>query len=136
MTQSEEQQHYACTMVALRAKAGAVLLDKLKKLKREARRSPLHPAQLKMVKIFAKEGFPGAPELLQKSLQDGVKKRKRFAEIVKETPRQEGEANVAWVRRIWDQCNKYNTKYPAVIRAEFLEKCSQGRVKSRIRALT
>ncbi len=125
MTPSEEQQQRACVIAAMHAKAGSVLLDELEKLKQEARRGPLHPAQFKMAKIFDRQGFPGAQELLQKSLQDGLKKRKRFAEIVKETPRQESETDAAWVRRIWDQCAKYDTKCPAVITEELLKKLSE-----------
>jgi hypothetical protein len=106
MTQWEEQRLNACTIAAIRADAGSLLLDELAKLKQEARRGPLHPAQFKMVKSFARQGFPGAQELLQKCLQVGLKERKSFAEIVRETPRQEGESSIAWVRRIWDQCSK------------------------------
>ena len=129
MTQWEEQQRHACTIAAIRAKAGAILLNELAKLKQEARRGPLHPAQFKMVKVFAKQGFPGGQELLQKCLRDGLKERKRFADIVRETPRQEGETYIAWVRRIWDQCSKYDTNCPTVITVELLEKCSQGETK-------
>jgi hypothetical protein len=131
MTQWEEQQRHAWTIAAIRAKAGALLLDKLKKLQGEARRGPLHPAQFKMVKIFAKQGFPGAQELLQKCSQVGQKVRKRFSEIVKETPRREGETEIAWVRRIWDQCDNYDSEFPAVVTLELLEKYSQGSVKNR-----
>lgn len=129
MTQWEEQRHYACTIAALRAKAISAMLDKLEDLKREARRGPLHPAQFKMVKIFAKWGYPGAQELLQKCLREGLKERKRFADIVKETPRQEGETYIAWVRRIWDQCSKYDTNCPAVITEELLQRYSKGSAK-------
>jgi DNA-binding transcriptional MocR family regulator len=126
MTQWEEQRRDACTLAAIRAKVGSLVLDDLAKLKHEASRGPLHPAQFKIVKIFAQQGFPGAQELLQKCSQVGLKKRKRFSEIVKETPRQEGETYIAWVRRIWDQCAKYDTNCPAVITEELLQKCSQG----------
>jgi hypothetical protein len=115
MTQWEEQRLNACTIAAIRADAGSLLLDELAKLKQEARRGPLHPAQFKMVKSFARQGFPGAQELLQKCLQVGLKERKSFAEIVRETPRQQGESSIAWARRIWDQCSKYDTKCPTVI---------------------
>jgi hypothetical protein len=126
MTEWEEQRHHACAVTAFRAKVGSLLLDSLTKLKQEARRGPLHPAEFKFVKILAKQGFPGAEELLHKCLRDGVKKRKPFAEIVKETPRQKGETSIAWVRRIWDECAKYDTNIPAVITEELLQRCSQG----------
>lgn len=130
MTQWEEEQRHACTIAAIRAKAGAILLDELAKLKQGARHGPLHPAEFKIVRILAKKRFPGAEELLQKCLRDGLKERKRFADIVKETPRQEGETYIAWVRRIWDQCAKCDTKRPAVITEELLQKLSHGTEKN------
>jgi hypothetical protein len=75
MTQWEEERYHACTIAATRAKAGSLLLDELAKLKREARRGPLHPVQFKLVELFAKQGFPGAQELLQKCLQVGLKEK-------------------------------------------------------------
>ena len=131
LTQWEEQRRYACTIAAIRAKAGAILLDELAKLKQEARRGPLNPAQFKILKIFAKQRFPGAEELSQKCSQVGVKERKRFSEIVKETPRQEGETCAAWVRRIWDHGSKYETKYPTVITEELLQRYSEDTPKTR-----
>jgi hypothetical protein len=64
MTEWEEQRYHACTMVAIRAKAAALLLGKLARLKQEARRGPLNPAQVKLVTILAKRGFIEAQELL------------------------------------------------------------------------
>jgi len=101
-------------------------LDELARHKQEARRGPLRPAQYKMVEGLAKQGFPGAQELLQKCSQVARKERKRFAEIVRETPRQEGETAICWVRRIWDQCDKYETNCPTVITERLLEKCSRS----------
>jgi len=129
MTQWEEERHHACALAAMRAKAGAILLDNLANLKQEATRGPLHPAEFKIVNILANQGFPGAQELLQKCLRDGLKKRKPFSEIVKETPRQKGETFSAWVRRIWDECEKYDTNCPAVITMELLQKYSRGSAK-------
>ncbi len=74
MTQSEEERRHACSVAAMRAKAGSILLGSLAKLKHEARRGPLHPKEFKIVKILAKREFPGAQELLQKCLRDGVRK--------------------------------------------------------------
>jgi len=51
-----------------------------------------------------------------------------FAEIVRETPRQEGETFAAWVRRIWDE--KYDTKCPQSLTDELLEKLSRGSQKN------
>ena len=47
-----------------------------------------------------------------------------------ETPRQEGETPIAWVRRIWDECAKYDTKCPKVLTEELLEKYSQAGAKN------
>jgi hypothetical protein len=74
-TQWEEQRRHACAIAAIRAKVGCLLFDDLAKLKQEASRGPLHPAQFKMVKIFAKQGFPGAQDLLLKCSQSGLKSR-------------------------------------------------------------
>jgi hypothetical protein len=130
MTESEEQRCHACTIAAVRATLCSIGLDELAKLKQEARRGPLQPAQYKMVEGLAKQGFPGAQKLLETCSQVGLKERKDFAEIVRETPRQEGETYIVWVRRIWDQCDKYDTKCPRVITEELVEKCSRGRTKN------
>ena len=71
------------------------VLDQIESFRQKAKRGPLHPAQFQMLKIFAKQGFPGARELLRRRAQIGVKKRKSFAEVVKEAPRLEGETSVA-----------------------------------------
>jgi hypothetical protein len=129
LTPWEEEQIHAYTRAAIRAMVMPSLLDNLEEIKQDAKRGPLHPAQFKMLKLFAKQGFSGAQELLQKCSQVGLKKRKRFAEIVKETPCQEGETYFSWVRRIWDQCDKYDTKCPTVITEKLLQRCSQGSAK-------
>jgi hypothetical protein len=129
LTQWEEQQAHAYDRVAIRATIASILLDDIERMKEESERGPLCWQQIKSLKILARQ-FPEAQELLQKCLQDGLKKRKSFAEIVKETPRQKGEPYIAWVRRIWDQCAKYDTKCPAVITEELLQKCSQRNVES------
>jgi hypothetical protein len=98
----------------------------MEEIKREAQRGPLDHWQFKTLKMFARYSVPGARELLQKCLQVGTKKRKRFATIVKETPRLEGEASRAWVRRIWDECEKYGTECPEFLTEELLEKYSRS----------
>jgi hypothetical protein len=45
-------------------------------------------------------------------------------EIVKGTPRLEAETDVDWVRRIWDQCVKFGTDCPSVIKEEMVRKWS------------
>jgi hypothetical protein len=67
----------------------------MEEIRREAQGGPLNHWQFKTLKMFARYSVPGAKELLQKCLQVGLKKRKRFATIVKETPRQDGETCVA-----------------------------------------
>ena len=49
---------------------------------------------------------------------------------VKETPRQEGETQVSWVRRIWDQCAKFGTRCPDVITEELLQGITTNRKKN------
>jgi hypothetical protein len=107
------------------------LHDQIERIRQDARRGPLHPAQFKIVKLWAKQGFPGAQEVVQKCASAGLKKRKRFAEIVKETPRQEGETSGAWVRRIWDECDKYETNCPQMLSIELLERYSREGAKNR-----
>jgi hypothetical protein len=106
------------------------LLDTLMEIRRDAQHGPLHRTQFQILRLLVKQGFPGAQEVLQECSQVGLKKRKRFAEIVKDTPRQKGESSGAWVRRIWDECDKYETNCPEVLTIEFLEKCSRGSAKN------
>lgn len=129
LTQEEEQQFYAYNRAAMRATVGPMLLDTIERIKVETERRPLCRQEIKILKILARQ-FPEARELLQKCSQDAPKKRNRFAEIVKETPREEGEACPAWVRRIWDQCAVYDTKCPKVITEELLERYLQGSAKT------
>ena len=127
MTGQEVEQVHAHDDAAFHGLLSSMLVGSLADLKREAKRGQLNRHQIKMLKMLARNDFPGAQELLQKCLLNGIKKRKRFSEIVRETPRQEGETGVAWVRRIWDKCDNYDTKCPAVITEELLEKCSRSR---------
>jgi hypothetical protein len=129
LTQQEEQQFYAYNRAAMRSMVGPMLLDTIERIEVETERRPLYRQEIKILKILARQ-FPEAQELLQERSRDGVMKRKRFADIVKETPRGEGETDVAWVRRIWDQCAVYDTKCPKVITEELLERYSQGSVKT------
>jgi hypothetical protein len=126
----EEQQARDFDRAGVGTMAHSILLDDIKRMKRESERRPLVWQEIKALKIFAKEGFPEAQELLRTCSQEARKKRKRFAEIVKETPRQEGEPYIAWVRRIWDECAKYDAKCPTVITEELLEEYSHGSAKS------
>jgi hypothetical protein len=100
-------------------------IDDVEDLRRAAQRGPLHRGQLKILKLLAKQGVPGAREALEQCSRAGLKPRKRFVDIVKETPRLEGETELAWIRRIWDECDKYETNIPSVLTIEHLEKLSR-----------
>lgn len=102
------------------------VLDRIERIRRDAQRGPLHRGQLQIVKIWAKQGFPGAQEALEQCSRADLKERKRFRDIVKETPRLEGETDLAWVRRVLDECDKYETNIPSVITTELLEKYSRS----------
>jgi hypothetical protein len=54
---------------ALHAIAFPGLLDELWRIKQAAKRAPLNSHQIKMLKLFASRGYPGAKELLQKCSQ-------------------------------------------------------------------
>jgi len=101
-------------------------LKQIESIRRDAQRGPLHSGQLKILKIFAKQGVPGAQEVLKQCSRVGLKERKRFRDIVKETPRLEGETDHAWMQRIFDECDKYETNIPHVITLELLEKSSRS----------
>jgi hypothetical protein len=122
----EEQQVRACDTARIRALIGPALLAALEGIKRDAKRGLLDRYQFKTLKLFARRNYPGAQELLQKCSEVGLKPRKRFAEIVKDTPRREGEDYISWVRRIWDECEKYDTNCPTSITVELLDKYSRG----------
>lgn len=102
------------------------VLDQIEDMRQRAKRGPLHSAEFKILKLWASQGFPGAQELLQRRAQIGTKEKKRFSQIVKETPHQEGETHADWIRRILDQCSKYETDTPTVISVELLEKWSRS----------
>jgi hypothetical protein len=114
---------------AIATVATPTLIDTVEKLRQEAKRGPLHRAEVAMLKTLARQGLPGARETLQKCLEMGTKKRKQFAQIVRETRRHEGETPSEWIRRIWSECDKYETRIPDVIEFEALERFSQTRVK-------
>ena len=124
----EEQQLRACDRALIQAFTGPALIAALEGIKRDAKRGPLDRYQFKTLQLFARRNYPGAQELLQKCLKVGLRPRKRFAKIVKDTPRLEGEDYIFWVRRIWDECEKYDTNCPTSITEELLEKYSGGSV--------
>jgi hypothetical protein len=131
LTQWEDQQARAYDRAALHFTTGYMLRYSIKRMKKDSERGPLCWHDIQSLKMLAPK-FPEAQELLEKCLQNGIKKRKRFAEIVRETPRQEGEAYIGWVHRIREECAKYDTtKRPTVITEELLERYSQGGVKKR-----
>jgi hypothetical protein len=73
ITPGEEQQFCALAREALRAMVTPVLLNQLQCIKQDAKRGPLHGAQIKMLKLFARQEFPGAKELLKKCQQSSAK---------------------------------------------------------------
>jgi hypothetical protein len=91
LTQWEDQQARAYDRAALHFTPGYMLRYSIKRMKKDSERGPLCWHDIQSLKMLAPK-FPEAQELLEKCLQNGIKKRKRFAEIVRETPRQEGEA--------------------------------------------
>ena len=111
------------------ATVGPMLLETIERMRQDSERRLLCRQETRVLKILARQ-FPEAQEVLQKCSRNGVMKRKRFAEIVKETARQKGETPIAWVRRIWDHCAKHDTKCPTVITEELLQRYSQGSTKS------
>lgn len=133
LTPWEEEQVRACERAHLQALAVPPMLALLERIKREAKSGPLDRCQFKTLQLFARANYPGAQELLHKYSLQGLKQRKRFRDVIRETPRQEGEAFVSWIRRIWDECEKYDTTdRPAVITEELLERYSRaGRQKRR-----
>jgi hypothetical protein len=125
VTSWEEQQARAYDRAGAGTMAHFILLESIERMKKESEQRLLCRQEIKALKMFARD-FPEAQELLQKCLRDGVMKRKPFEEIVKDTPRQKGETFSSWVGRIWDECEKYDTKIPHVITEELLEEYSQG----------
>jgi hypothetical protein len=95
-------------------------IEQVESLRHAAKRGPLNWYQGQMLKIYARRGILGAPELLRQCLQVGLLKRKSFAGIVKDTPRQDREAPGGWVRRIWDECQRYGTSSRAVLTEKLL----------------
>ncbi len=78
MTPWEDQQAYRYERAAIRAMVAPALLNNLELIKQDARRGPLNRHQIKMLKLFARNGYPGAQELLQKCSQADEPKRKKM----------------------------------------------------------
>lgn len=129
MTQWEEHQARSYDRAGISLMAGAIIVEDIRRIKQDSERRPLAWHEVKALKIYTRS-FPEARELLETCPHEGPKKRKRFAEIVRETPRREGESSLSWVRRIWDRCREYDTTCPAVLTEELLEKYSQRAPKS------
>jgi len=80
---------------------------------------------------LASKRFPGAQELLRSCTPPPIRKRKRFTSIVKGVPRLKDETYSEWIRRILDECDKYETQIPDVIEIEALEELFRPIKKSR-----
>jgi hypothetical protein len=74
LTEWEKQRVHHCTMASLRAQAASDFLNKIEQIKRDAKRGPLHPEQIKMLQLFARAGFPEALKLLQQCSPSGTKR--------------------------------------------------------------
>lgn len=107
LTGSELQQLQTLDVRSFRALLGVAALDSLDRLKQAASRGPMHRPEYKMLEVLVKSGVPGALELWEKRVEIGLKPKKIFAAIVKDTSRQNGEAFGIWLHRIWDECDKY-----------------------------
>jgi hypothetical protein len=105
------------------------LLESLETFKEAAKSGPLNRQQFTVLKVLAKKRFPGAQELLRSCTPPPTRKKKRFASIVKGTPRLKDETDSEWIRRIWVECEKYETRYPDVIEIEALEELCRPRKK-------
>lgn len=129
MTQWEEQQARSYDRAGISLMTGAFIVEDIRRIRQDSERRPLTWHEVKALKIYARS-FPEARELLETRPHESPKKRKRFADIVRETPRREGESSLSWVRRIWDRCREYDTTCPAVLTEELLEKYSRRAPKS------
>lgn len=78
--------------------------------------------------------LPGAQELLRSCTPPPVRKKKRFASIVRGIPRLKDETDGEWISRIWVECEKYETRYPDVIEIEALEELCRPRKKGGTRS--
>jgi hypothetical protein len=66
LSQSEKEQFRASDRASARALLGSVLLNQIENIKREAKRGRLTSHHIEMLKVFARNGFSEAQELLQK----------------------------------------------------------------------
>lgn len=126
LTPWEEDRIRTCDQIAFRAMAWSMVLRRIKKIKRAARCGPLDSAQFAALKTFARQGVPGAAEALRECLKAGLKRRIRFSDLAKETPRLDGEQDADWMRRIWDKFSTYEVfNVPTVISTKLLERYSR-----------
>ncbi len=120
MTPWEEERFHMWDRTGVRAFVRSSFLRQLEGMKERAKKGPLHRLEVKSIQIFVKCGIPGAQELLEKCLKAGVKPRKRFSTIVKDTPQREGESGQNWVDRVLDESGKYETDCPLNLTVELL----------------
>ena len=66
LSRLEEEQIRASDRASARALLGSILLNQIEKIKREAKRGRLKSYHIKMLKVFLRNGFSEAQELLQK----------------------------------------------------------------------
>ena len=98
MTQWEEQQAYTLIRAGIRAMVAPALLDTLEGLKQEAKRGPLHPTQIKMLRVLAGH-FLEAQELLQRYSQ-----RKFTPEEFRALQEERSKGYRKDFERVWAKC--------------------------------
>jgi hypothetical protein len=82
LTPWEAQQLHGYTIASIRAQAASDFLDSIKRIKQDAERGPLHREQIKMLKLFARIGFPEAQELLLNCSRSSMKSQKNDLPVI------------------------------------------------------
>lgn len=95
------------------------LQRQLEKLKKKLKTGVVNYYDVKTLKLLARH-YPEAREILAAGHYT-VRKRRPFREIVKSTPRRDGEDLSSWIHRIFDECNNCGAKTPGVIDVKDLE---------------
>jgi hypothetical protein len=122
LTPWEQERFRFWDRTGVRASVRSSFLRQLEDMKERAKKGPLHRLEVKSIQIFVKCGIPGAQELLDKCSKMGVKPRKRFSTIVKDTPQRMGESDQEWIGRLLDESEKYETDCPLNLTVELLNK--------------
>jgi predicted secreted protein len=73
----EEAEVRACNRAVIGGLVGPMILDNIARLKQKAQNGPLFWQEIKILKIFAAQGFSEAKEVLQKCTRSSVKRQRR-----------------------------------------------------------